>query len=41
MFGGLKGQSKWPIAKINKFSFGMHTQLINMQLEEGMIIKGI
>jgi hypothetical protein len=34
----VKGQSKWPIAEI-KLSFEMYTQLINMNLDKGMVIK--
>jgi hypothetical protein len=39
----VKGQSsKWPIAKIKiKMSFETHPQLIIMDLQEGMVIKGI
>jgi hypothetical protein len=29
-----------PLQK-EKLSFGMHAQLINMNLQEGMVIKGI
>jgi hypothetical protein len=39
-----EGQSKWPIAKKKlkkKLNFGMHSQLIYMGLEEGMITKDI
>jgi hypothetical protein len=36
----VKGQTKWPIAEI-KSSFEMHTQLINMNFDKGMVIKNI
>jgi hypothetical protein len=36
----VNNQSKWLIIK-NKLSFGMHAQLINMNLQEGMVIKDV
>jgi hypothetical protein len=35
-----KGQSKWHITK-KKLNFGMCLLLINIELQEGMVIKGI
>jgi len=37
----VKDQSKWSIAKKQILSFRMHSQLINMNLQEGMVIKHI
>jgi hypothetical protein len=38
----VNGQLKCPIAKNkNKIKFGMHSQLINLDLQEGMVIKAI
>jgi hypothetical protein len=37
----VKGQLEWLIAKKIKLSFGMHPQLTNMDLQEGMVIKDI
>lgn len=37
----MKGQSKWLIAKKIRLSFGMHPNLINMDLQEGIVIKGM
>jgi hypothetical protein len=38
----MKDESKWPIAKkIKSLSFGLHAQLIIIDLQEGKVIKGI
>ncbi len=37
----LNGQSKWPMTNKIKLSIGMHPQLINIDLQEGMVIEGI
>jgi hypothetical protein len=37
----VKGQSKWSIPQKQKLSFRMHSQLININLQESMVIKHI